>query len=298
MRARVSSLVDDVGKLDRKAIRSTKKLLKDAKKSVLTELQQVGGTEWDQFNRSSLNAATDRAIGRFTDRYASQLRSFEDDSWVIGKEFIDQPLDAFDELPFLPELNITALEILQSGSTDLVTNTLGSRMANKVKTQIGLGLLGQKTPFSIMRDISAGFDGKKTGSINWEAERLVRTEIARVQNMASQARMNQASKVVPKMKKQWIWSGKSRVQHAIAHGQVVPVDQAFIVGGEKLRFPLDPRGSAKNTINCGCSMTSFMEGWPDINELAPELKQQAENVIDIGERLEKERAERKQKKAA
>jgi SPP1 gp7 family putative phage head morphogenesis protein len=54
--------------------------------------------------------------------------------------------------------------------------------------------------------------------------------------------------------KKWLTSGNDNVRpaHAAANGQVVGVDEAFEVGGEHLRFPGDPDGSAGNVINCHC----------------------------------------------
>lgn len=42
----------------------------------------------------------------------------------------------------------------------------------------------------------------------------------------------------------------------------VPYDAYFIVGGERAQYPHDPRLSAKETINCRCSLAVFEEGVP------------------------------------
>ncbi len=41
--------------------------------------------------------------------------------------------------------------------------------------------------------------------------------------------------------------------HVDADGQFVPIDEAFFVTGESLRFPGDPAGSPGNVINCRCT---------------------------------------------
>lgn len=46
---------------------------------------------------------------------------------------------------------------------------------------------------------------------------------------------------------------RTRPDHAAADGARVAVGQPFIVGGEELRFPGDPFGSAGNVINCRCA---------------------------------------------
>jgi hypothetical protein len=54
--------------------------------------------------------------------------------------------------------------------------------------------------------------------------------------------------------KSWqaILDSKTRPEHVAADNQEVGVNQLFSVGGEALRYPRDPNGSAKNTINCRC----------------------------------------------
>jgi HK97 family phage portal protein len=42
--------------------------------------------------------------------------------------------------------------------------------------------------------------------------------------------------------------------HAEANGQVVGIDEPFIVSDEKLMYPGDPNGSEGNTINCRCTV--------------------------------------------
>ena len=55
------------------------------------------------------------------------------------------------------------------------------------------------------------------------------------------------------MKKVWLTSGsRARQSHKDANNQSVAIAQPFTVGREKLDYPGDPRGSAKNVINCRC----------------------------------------------
>jgi hypothetical protein len=75
--------------------------------------------------------------------------------------------------------------------------------------------------------------------------------------------MDQASGLLPGLKKQWRRSGKihSRRAHDLADGQTVGIDESFVVKGVALRFPRDPAGPARETINCGCTMLPLMESW-------------------------------------
>lgn len=63
-------------------------------------------------------------------------------------------------------------------------------------------------------------------------------------------------------KKEWnaILDEKTRPAHRLADGQVVNIDEDFIVDGEPLMFPGDDsRASIGNTINCRCSAMYYYE---------------------------------------
>ena len=58
------------------------------------------------------------------------------------------------------------------------------------------------------------------------------------------------------LKKEWIAveDERTRDQHRGVDGDIVGMDDTFTVGGENLRYPGDPMGSAENTINCRCAV--------------------------------------------
>lgn len=46
--------------------------------------------------------------------------------------------------------------------------------------------------------------------------------------------------------------GRERASHRAANAQIVKFDEDFIIEGERLAYPGDPRGSARNVVNCRC----------------------------------------------
>ena len=92
----------------------------------------------------------------------------------------------------------------------------------------------------------------------YQAERLVRTEAT---NAANYATMQSAKDVFPgaDMLKEWISAGdeRTRAAHREANGQIVNFNEPFIVKGQELMRPGDPRGSASNVVNCRCSVAPF-----------------------------------------
>lgn len=83
-----------------------------------------------------------------------------------------------------------------------------------------------------------------------EARRVALSETAAVYGDGRQAAMQEVG--VPY--KGWLTSGNANVRpaHAEANGQVVKVDEPFIVDGEELMNPGASTGSAGNVINCHC----------------------------------------------
>lgn len=89
----------------------------------------------------------------------------------------------------------------------------------------------------------------------YRARRIARTEMLSANGAATLEGYRQSRVVVGK---EWMCSmdSDSRKWHKEANGQVVPIDEPFLVGGEKLMHPGDSSlgASAKNVIQCRCTM--------------------------------------------
>lgn len=97
-----------------------------------------------------------------------------------------------------------------------------------------------------------------------KAEIIANTEIT---NMAGAAKYTEASVINEKTEvsivKTWITEldERARIDHILANGQTVGIDEPFIVGGEALNFPGDTSlgASVGNVINCRCKYTTEKE---------------------------------------
>jgi hypothetical protein len=104
-----------------------------------------------------------------------------------------------------------------------------------------------------------------TGSENWEsrARTIAQTESNRHYSGSMLAhgllreQMGDAS-----LTKRWDtrMDGKERDWHKDANGDVKPLKQPFVVGGEGLLFPGDPTGKPSNVINCRCELRLLKNG--------------------------------------
>jgi len=100
-----------------------------------------------------------------------------------------------------------------------------------------------------------------TGYSRNQARRLVRTESVTAANYA-------ATKTADDLfgnegyEKEWLASidGRERAAHRAADGQRTGANEPFLVGGEYLKFPGDPSASAKNRINCRCTVLTYPLG--------------------------------------
>lgn len=95
---------------------------------------------------------------------------------------------------------------------------------------------------------------------HYRARRIARTETISASNAATLEGWRQSEVIGGK---QWLcaMTENSRKAHKKANGQIVPLDQPFIVDGEKLMHPGDSSlgASAGNVINCRCTMKSVLK---------------------------------------
>lgn len=88
------------------------------------------------------------------------------------------------------------------------------------------------------------------------AIRAARTATTNAENAGRQDSFVAAQKMGIDVRKRWIATKdmRTRHEHGMADGQIVPASSPFIVGGEELMFPGDKNGSPWNVYNCRCAM--------------------------------------------
>ena len=260
-RRKMKALMSEVDRLGDESVKRSLKLLNAARKEIAA---QVASTEWDAYYLPKLKEAVERAMIEFGEKYGIDLRTVQADFWDLGIARANIPLETLGVETMVPSVNIKALEIAQGYSSDLIGN-LSRDAIKKINQELTMGVLGQKTPFEVMKAIGKNLDDPSVfKSIAARAEVITRTETGRIFEMATQARLKEAEKIIgKKIQKQWQSSGKptGRPYHQAADGQIRDIDEPFDVGGEKLMYPGDPDGSPWNTINRGCRSVPYMAGW-------------------------------------
>ncbi len=221
----------------------------------------LGGqpSEWQQHHLSLVKASVKSALDEFRRHADGRLSRDAMRAWYVGQNMVDEPLAAAGVAmrDALPTLNTRQLINTQTFLTDRITD-ISEQAIRRINGELGLVMLGVQTPGEVTTALTRILNISRS-----RASTIARTELGRLYEVAAFERRLQAKTILPGLKKQWRRSGKihSRLTHDAADGQIREPDEDFIVGGEALAHPRDPKGSAKNTINCGCSSLDYMDDW-------------------------------------
>ena len=133
----------------------------------------------------------------------------------------------------------------------LILSNISLRLAKKISQYLEEGRSENLSLAEITRNVSKKFNFLSVS----RSALIARTE---THNAASYADFSYHKTLKDdlgmKMVKRWSATndGRTRDAHIIANGQTVDMDEDFTVGGAPMSYPGDPRGGAKNVINCRC----------------------------------------------
>lgn len=136
-------------------------------------------------------------------------------------------------------------------SRQLILTGITTRMANRISKLIEQGRADNLTLSEIAKLVSSKFLPISRS----RASLIARTE---THNAASFANHSYHQKVEAdlgvKMMKKWVATsdGRTRPAHASANGQIVDMNEDFIVGGVPMGYAGDSKGGVANVINCRC----------------------------------------------
>ncbi|MBA8929423.1 hypothetical protein BC739_006641 [Kutzneria viridogrisea] len=162
---------------------------------------------------------------------------------------------------------LSEIDYLEAHLADTTTRLTGAtwpdEVHDRVRAEISASLLTRE-PLAVLRDrVAAVLDLDRWSH---RAEAIARNETLAAYNAGTHAAGLARQRVLgEQLHKQWIAAGDARTRpaHLAVSGAVVRGDEAFSVGGEALRFPHDPQGSAANTVECRCVLA-----WLDDDEAA------------------------------
>ena len=139
---KVKALVKKANRLEAAEVKRTIALLANARKEIAAA---VASSDWQIHRLAELKAAVERALTDFGNQYGIQLRDAQRELWETGLDLVDLPLREAGIIQAMPEIDTTALAILQGYGTDLVDG-LTQDATKKINTEITLGLMGRENP--------------------------------------------------------------------------------------------------------------------------------------------------------
>ncbi|MDD5348448.1 MAG: hypothetical protein PHT59_07535 [Candidatus Omnitrophica bacterium] len=238
------------------------RILEDLHGQVQAALGKAALGTWDAYHLRQYLDQIEYQIANYAAESKTRFSGLLDTAWAAGKTVVDAPL-AVNGIYTGFHLSATVLDTLKEYSNGYLEN-LYQDAWYKIKGELTLGIVGNKTPQEVARAIGETIDKGRFANIAARAETIAQTEMGRVFSEATQLRMEQVAENVPGIEKQWIHAGhpkQARPTHVAANGQHVPVNEPFMIGGIPMMFPRDPAAPIAETINCGCDHIPYHESW-------------------------------------
>lgn len=128
-------------------------------------------------------------------------------------------------------------------------------IVREVQRQAVVDGIGEAATAKLIRDRISEAGGSLAA---YRSRAIARTESHAAANAANYEAAKATGIIA---KKEWVSSAgeRTRSAHRSADGQRVGIDESFTVGGEQLRYPGDPDGSAANVINCRCVTMNIVD---------------------------------------
>lgn len=206
----------------------------------------VAGGLIDLSSLQAIRTEIEPRVGVYTADFEAVFREVSEEAAMAGRAVAGRRHQLDIVFDLVPERTITELEDWSVTASQSVSETMGEEITRWLRGahEEGLGI----------DEIAEQFDSE------YVTERMHDThsqQLARDVTIGpSEAGSHSAHEDAPGViAEEWVATldGRERDAHAVADGQIVPVDGTFLVGGEELRNPHDPQGSVENTTQCRCS---------------------------------------------
>lgn len=259
---RVREIIRQIEQHEEQAVRIAVDALDRARRDIIARIAE-GGTEFNIGVLRQIEGAVGSRIDQLEAELTAEIGRSLTRAFDLAVELNDVPLKAIAQP--LASVNREVVQVMAQYSASLVkgvSNALRGQINNALRLAALGGLSANDAIERIGRKLT---DAGPFRGVSARAEAIVRTEVLRIQSIASQARMKESREAAKRagyrMMKEWQASRDRwvRAGHSAANGQRREIDEPFEVGGELLMYPRDPAGSADNTIRCRCMSKPVIE---------------------------------------
>jgi hypothetical protein len=245
------------------------KVLEELRRDTLAQIAGAS-TEWQASYLPKYMAAVEDAVKRWKVKAAADIASKQEDMWSFGRELIEKPLYDAGLAVALPFISTHVLEQMQDFAR-LKISQVGSDAMYRIQSELTLGMTGAKSSQDVIAAVGRNLDNPSIfTSISARALAITKHESGKVFSKASQENMAEANKTLKgELRKQWSHAGHpkaARTSHLEADGQIVGVDEPFILPGTgvEIMYPRDDSAPLEETMGCGCDSLPFMYQWAEV----------------------------------
>jgi len=276
----LTGILTEQGKRTISASDSIRRILEEVRRQVLVELISVPQVD------SSITGFSAYTLRQTLDSIDVHLATFEveakkvvgqglAESWAAGANMLPEMVNAAGISIGNFQISRSLLDVIDPWLEKMKEFSWGRieglrvDAALKIKGELTLGLLGQKTPYEVAQAIAVNLpknlpqvNGKTVfKNIEERAVVITQTEMGRAFSMASQKSMEEASDTLPEVQKMWLHAGhpqRARIYHLNLNGSIMPVKEPFLVGSISMMYPRDPKAPVSEVIRCGCMHVAYM----------------------------------------
>lgn len=267
--AELDALQASIGWLPDETVRQVLADLADLKRQVLAEI--AGATDFAEVRLRALDARLQDLADRFVERYAATLDAPQAAIFAAGQNLAAAPLVRAGLVFHVPQISTHLLEVVQAFQARLITNTTDATI-RAISADLRLAAIRGDSVVETMTAVAGSLDSPGPfQSLAARAEAITRTELGRIQSVATQAGLVETKTFVPDLQKQWLHSrnvGKyARLGHIEANDQVRDVSAMYRIRPapgeryEEIPYPRAANASPRNSINCGCSSVPYRAAW-------------------------------------
>jgi hypothetical protein len=270
--AELAAIRRQINDLPEGAVQTVLADLEQLRQRVVGQMLDAWPDTYDEMRLRQLEANIHRVMLDFVDRYGRDVTEAQLISYGLGADLAARPLQAAGLNVHTPMLSRRQIEALQAYQARLITNATEGAIG-AISTILRVGLIrGDAWPDIMKRVAPRLTEPGPFGSLAARAEAITRTELGRIQALATQAGLEQMQRLVPDMQKEWKHSRNRhdpRLGHLDAEGQIRDVNATFRVRPgpgypyEALMYPRDPAADPRNSVNCGCVVVPFRKQWAE-----------------------------------
>lgn len=239
-------------------------MLAEVKRQIVEELATLREDAYTaQMLRANL-VSIERYLSGFETAGAAEMSRQLDRAWEAGADLVPAAMRQGGLFVAFGHIPGPLLQAFKEYSTHKIAGLAGDAF-NKIRGELALGILGQKTPHQMIQSIAGTL--KSPGifkSLEARAETIAKVEMGRAYSAATVEGLKQAAKSVPEMEKQWRHAGHPKVPriiHVQLNGHHVPVDESFVIGSLVIDYPRAPNLPAEEVIHCGCDVVPWHPKW-------------------------------------